>query len=342
MGGILKNWRMLGAVLFATVIIGGAFVLARGAATPPTAQASEESALLAAIASRDSDSDGLADWEEALYGTDPHDSDTRELGMTDGEAVAQGLIIPKAIADVPGVDGSGGTVVDPDLPPAPDENTLTAAFAKNVFTLYLDRLQANGGQLADQDLADIANEALGQLGSTITAAPPFKKAQDIQVKGAGAEAMRAWAASVEAVMRANTANASASELAYLKRVVEDGDTGAAAHIASIAKAYRMSAAGIAALTVPQELARDALMLVNALARHAEVTNDLSRVDDDPLVTMIALQAYPQVTVNLVDAFIAVERDFRTAGVTLAPGEPGASVVNLVADIAAEQEAAGAD
>ena len=338
MGGILKNWRMLGAVLFATVIIGGAFVLARGAATPPTAQASAESALLAAIASRDSDSDGLADWEEALYGTDPHDSDTRELGMTDGEAVAQGLIIPKAIADVPGVDGSGGTVVDPDLPPAPDENTLTAAFAKNVFTLYLDRLQANGGQLADQDLADIANQALAELGGSITAAPPFKSARDLIVSGEGSEAMKAYAAAVERVMLANTSDASKSELAYLKDAVENNDTAALAHISSLAKAYRMSAAGIAVLPVPSELAAAHLALVNSLARTSEATNDFALFDADPLTTVLALKQYPGDILALVDALESIANAFNAVDITLAPGEPGASIVNLVADVAAEQAA----
>ncbi len=338
MGRILGNWRMLGAVLFAVVVIGGAFVLAGSAARPPSAQASEESALLSAIASRDSDSDGLADWEEALYGTDPKNADTRDLGMTDGEAVAAGLIVPRAIAEVPGTD-AGGTLVNPDLPSVPAEGTLTAAFAKNVFTLYLDSLQKSGGDLSEGDLASIADQALTELGDSIKAAPPFKSAHDLEVSGSGTGAMKTYAAAVEKVMLANTSDASKSELAYLKDAVENNDATALAHISSLAKAYRMSAAGIAVLPVPTELAAADLALINSLARTSEATNDFAALDEDPLTTVLALKQYPGDILALVDALQSIATTFKAAGITLAPGEPGASIVNLVSDVAAEQAAA---
>src|SRR3989344_2462375 len=101
MGGTLGNtfgqWRVLCAMLFATVLIGGAFFMGRGTKVSNVAEASGESSLLAAVATQDSDHDGLPDWEEALYGTDPKNADSKDLGMTDGEAVAQGLIVPRAI-----------------------------------------------------------------------------------------------------------------------------------------------------------------------------------------------------------------------------------------------------
>ena len=38
----------------------------------------------------DSDGDGLPDWKEALYGTDPHKADTDGDGTNDGDEIAQG------------------------------------------------------------------------------------------------------------------------------------------------------------------------------------------------------------------------------------------------------------
>ena len=38
----------------------------------------------------DSDNDGLPDWKEALYGTDPHNPDTDGDGTNDGDEIAQG------------------------------------------------------------------------------------------------------------------------------------------------------------------------------------------------------------------------------------------------------------
>ncbi|MDO8407731.1 MAG: thrombospondin type 3 repeat-containing protein [bacterium] len=314
-------------------------MLAQSAAHPPSAEASTETALLQAIATKDSDGDGLPDWEEAIYGTDPHNPDSKNLGVTDSQAVAQGLIIPKAIADVAGPASSAtGAVINPDLPPAPADNTLTAAFAKNFFTIYMAAVERTGGNLSTSDQADVAEQSLAALSSSIVRAPDFKSASDIVVAGSGADAMKLFAASAEAVMNANTASANKSELQYLSDAAQNGDTSAVLRIVSLAKAYRGSAAGLAQLPVPSELAAEDLAVVNALARLSEITSDFARVDSDPLATMLALQQYPKVVIALVDAFIAIEKDYKAAGITLAPGTPGASFVNIVADIAASQAA----
>src|SRR3990167_6408014 len=135
MGQILQNWRILVSASLSIVLIVGAFLLARSVESPNSARASTESALLQAIAVRDSDGDGLPDWEEALYGTSPSITDSFNLGMTDGEAVARGLVVPKAIADIPVATSSPISYNAEGLPLTPAEGTLTAAFAKSFFTI---------------------------------------------------------------------------------------------------------------------------------------------------------------------------------------------------------------
>ena len=122
---------------FSVALVGGAYFLARGFESPRAAEASTETELLKAIATKDSDKDGLPDWEESLYGTDPRLTDTFKLGMTDGEAVAKGLIVPKAIADIAVTPSSPASLDADGLPPPPAEGTLTAAFAKSFFTLFI-------------------------------------------------------------------------------------------------------------------------------------------------------------------------------------------------------------
>jgi hypothetical protein len=338
MGRILAHWRILTASVFSVALMLGAYVLARGVEHPPVAQASEEAALLGAIAAKDSDADGLPDWEEALYGTDPAKADSFGLGMTDGQAVAKGLIVPKAIADVPTATSTGATYadVDPSLPPAPADNSLTAAFAKNFFTLYLNAKEQNGGAaLTSDDTSQIAQQALAQLASTVTLAPDFKSANDIAVSGSGPDALRAFAASAEAVFLANASSASTSEITYLSNAI-NGDTGALAQIASIAKLYRTTAAGLAVLPVPRELAQADLALVNAMARLSGVISDFARVNADPLASMLALQQYPDTVLAFGNALIAFDTVYANAGVVLGSGEKGASLVNIISSIAASQ------
>lgn len=332
------NWRMLAATLFAAVIVAGAYLLARGIESPDIAQASAETALLQVIAAKDSDGDGLADWEETLYGADPHTPDTFHLGMKDGEAVAKGLIVPKAIADIPVATSSSAVGTD-GLPPPPAEGTLTADFAKNFFMSYLAAKQAKGGaNLSESDMQDVANKALGSLSSAVVVAPDYKSAKDMTVSGSGPDALKTFAVSAEAVLLKNTADATKTPLGYLKSILEDNDTTALPHLVSIAKMYRSSAAGLAALPVPKELAADDAALINALVRMSQITLDFTKADTDPLTTILALQQYTDVAQSLATAFLHIGDIYKTAGISLRAGEPGASFVNFAADVTAIDQA----
>lgn len=330
MGQILQNWRILVSAFLSVSLIVVAFLLARSVESPNSAQASPESALLQAIATKDTDGDGLTDWEEALYGTSANVTDTFNLGMTDGEAVTKGLIVPKAIADISFTTPSVASMpADGSLPPPPSEGTLTDTFAKNFFTLYLSAKQANGGtDLSDSEMADISDEAFRSLSSALATAPDFKSAEDLNISGTGAEALREFAANAEAVLLKNTSTASKSELLYLIDAVDKNDTEALKHLASIAKAYRDSAAGLAVLSVPVELAESHLALVNAMMRVSGILSDFARVNDDTLAAMLALQQYVPAAKSLGKAFADIGKVYDSAGITFQAGTPGSLFVKL--------------
>lgn len=338
MGQILKTWRVPIATFFSLSLVLGAYLLARGVGSPPVAQASVETALLGAIASRDSDADGLPDWEEALYSTSPTNPDTFNLGMTDGIAVARGLIVPEAIADISVATSSpsSSALIDPTLPPPPAEGTLTAQFSRQFLVTYLAAKEQNGGaDLSQDDVNSIANQVLSSL-SSLAPAPDFKTAQDIRVSGSGPDALKAFAISAEAVLLKNTSNATTSEINYLKSALENNDATALPHLASLAKIYRNSAIGLAVLPVPQELAATDLTLINSLMRISEISSDFARVNTDPLATMLALYQYPQAVADLATAFLEIWKVYGVANVSLPAGAPGASFANLVEDAVASQ------
>ncbi len=329
MGWILKNSRIVLAGVFACALIAGSYIFATRSVTPNIAEASTETALLKAIATKDSDGDGLPDWEEALYGTNPNLVDSRGLGMPDGEAVQKGLIIPKAVADIPATSAANGGSGTDGLPPPPAEGTLTAAFAQSFFTLYLQAKQAaGGGDLSEEELNGVVNQALQNLAATTKLAPDFKILGDLTLRGTGPDALRVYAADAEKIFLSNTADATTTPLANLKMVVEKDDTTALTRLVSIAKMYRTSAAGLAELAVPTELSSAHLLLVNSLMRMSQLANDFSRYHDDPLASMLALGQYVAVGQNLEKAFVDLAQVYRGAGVKLSPGTPGASFVNV--------------
>lgn len=332
MGRILVNWRITFASLFSVLLIASAYLLARSIESPPIAQASTETALLQAIAAKDSDNDGLPDWEEVLYGTNANATDSFQLGMTDGEAVAKGLVVPKAIADIPAAPSTAITVGTDGLPPPPAEGTLTAAFAQSFFTLYMEAKQSVGGaDLTDTQIRDIANKALSTLAASVAPATEYKKAADLSVSGSGAAALTMFSADAERLLRKNSNNATTTELVYLKNA-QNGDTTAFAYLSAIAKSYRDSAVGLSALSVPRELVAADLELVNALMRMSKIISDFTLVNADPLTAILALTQYPLVMQDLAKAFTDIGSVYAVAGVHLPAGTPGAAFVNLMADV----------
>lgn len=343
MGQILRNWRVLAASLFSVALVVGAYMLASGAVSPRQALASTESALLQQIATKDSNGDGLPDWEKQLYGI-PANATTTDyfhLGMTDGEAVAKGLIVPKAVADVPIATStvSAAVLSDPSLGPAPAQGTLTSLFAEDFFMQYASAKQGNGGQaLSSTQVNSIVQQTLSDLANAAQETPAYKSMSDLTVSGSGKAALTSFAASAEQVLVSKANAATTSEVEYLKRAIQDGDAGALTYIGQIAKTYRDMAAGLSQLPVPQELATDDLALVNAFMRLSELTNDFTQYQKDPVVTMLALQLYPQAVKDMGDALIGMHQTFANENVTLSAGQPGALFVNLIPHIAQEQAA----
>jgi hypothetical protein len=341
MGQILQNWRVITATLFSMVLVVGVYMFARSVESPLVAQASTESELLQAIATRDSDGDGLSDWEEALYGTDAHITDTFHLSMTDGEAVAKGLVVPKAIANIPGATSSPVSFDADGLPPPPASGTLTDAFTQSFLALYLSTKQAKGdADLSEADMQNIANETIHSLSSIVAIAPDYKSAKDLTVSGSGADALKAFAVNAEAVFLKHSTNVKGSELVYLKDALENSSATVFPYIVALAKSYRDTAVGLAVLPVPEELATDVLVFINALMRKSEIASDLARVNDDPLAAIIALEQYPQVLQSLGTASVHIGEIYQTAHISLPADTPGASFVDLFKYFAARQQAAG--
>lgn len=330
MAGTSRNWRVPAALVIAAALVVGAYVLGSQTASTPVAEASTETALLQTIATRDSNGDGLPDWEKALYGI-PVDSTTTDyfhLGMTDGEAVARGLIVPKAIADVPLATSTGVVTTSPDAPAPAASGSLTDTFAKNFFTAYLAMKQANGdAALTQAQMSTLEQQTLNNLSVSIVPAPDFKTMSDLTVSGSGSTALETFAVAAENVMRVHTVQLPKSELQYLQDAL-DGNTTAIGHISQIAKAYRDIATGFAALSMPKEVASDMLALINSMARIGEVATDFTRFKTDPIASMLALEQYPTAVRTMAHAFQDISAVYATAGVTLAPGTPGGSFIHI--------------
>ena len=156
----LKNTRLVFLVFSSLAIFHfGLFVVAKNETTPNIFQ--------------DSDSDGLSDSEEKIYGTDPFNPDTDGDGFTDGAEVKGGYDpLKKAPGDklitqqIPGTKGKGGDAVAAST----DTGTnLTQSVTSQLASLTQSSTDGTSGTNAKtpsiDDLNAVLNQALSQSSS---------------------------------------------------------------------------------------------------------------------------------------------------------------------------------
>ena len=74
-------------------------------------------------------------------------------------------------------------------------------------------------------------------------------------------------------------------------------------------------------------------------RLSEIDADFAAVNTDPLTSILALEQFNQTELAAENAFTTLANIYAANGVVLAPGTPGSSFVNLIANLGAQQAAA---
>lgn len=104
----------------------------------------------------DTDGDGLKNWEESLYNTDPNEPDTDKDGTTDGEEIKE-----KRNPAVAGPNDKETVSIVNNLASSTKPVTATDKFSRELFTKYIEAKQA-GKEITPQLQAQIAEELLNK------------------------------------------------------------------------------------------------------------------------------------------------------------------------------------
>jgi len=283
-------------------------------------------ALLKSYATKDSDADGLPDWQEALYGTDPKNPESVEAGILDGDAVAQGLVTARF---------SNGEVVTTDNTPIPGvlagPTTLTDQFSKELFSQYLSSRGATKPTTAEID--GFVSKKIDAL--LATRYPAQYSLRDIK-KGtaSGPSALRAYVISAETAIAKQPITAEKNELDYFELVVKKDDSAAAKKVGEIGAMYTATAKSLAEVTVPPEALSAHLGLMNAYARMGSAVTDMSNIQVDPVRGLVGISKYAEFAATYTQSLSSLYSVFTTVGVSIEAGSPGSSLFTLAAYAAA--------
>ncbi len=318
-----RSIRLAAASLVAILMVSGAYVFSGPNPLSRIAEAQSAEELLREYAAKDTDTDGLPDWQEALYGTDPNNSESFQAGISDGDAVAQGLVEPKVVVRAP------QEATDPDSLPGttPASSSLTDRFAQNLLAQYL---QNRGEQPPTQEeILTFVESSVADL-SQSSVSPDVFAASSVRVSGAsGADALVAYAVSAQNAFAANTVPASISsknELSYFQDALR-GDDSALEKIEAISEAYAAIGRGLMEVPVPADARQAHLTIANALMRLSETTGDMTALRSDPLRALMGIAMYEKQGTGLQTGFANLAAIFSARQVTIPSGAPGYEIYN---------------
>jgi len=255
----------------------------------------QESGPLAIIADQknsldaDTDSDGLKDWEESLWKTDPKNPDTDGDGATDGEEIIQNRNPLK-----PGPDDKITEKVE-DLVAAGKKQTeteqiITAVYAKKFLTSYLLLKQAKG-ELTAEDKNQLVESFMADI-------KPLKvedkyKLSDLKItQDNSKEAVKKYAEEIKKVFINKDYfflnNQAVFEVLLKKLKNKDSDFSPEVSVlGSSANLYDWFVKKMAEIdTIPSDIANKHNELMNGLDGIAIAIRNMAKAPDDPIKAMM--------------------------------------------------------
>jgi len=231
--------------------------------------------VLGNLLNKDSDKDGVLDWEEGLMNTDPNNKDTDGDGVNDK-------------AEIEKLKKENGL----NQPPQdPDTLTQTDKFSQELFATVAALSQS--GELDQMSVEQISESLTSQIKNN-TVKTVFVVA-DIQTTNDN---------STQAIINYDKAITDLSKKNQLKvnpvsvlqeSLMEDGeiDSNVLIQLDPMIETLEATISGLQKIKVPTEIASFHLNLMNALQRLTENLNDIRNFDKDSLIALGAISKYEE-------------------------------------------------
>lgn len=289
------NMRIGSALLFAVVLLGAALFLR------PQTGATTQNAGVVVVATqprnyqetRDSDGDGIRDWEEELWGTNPE--------LKDVSSTTRAEVLKK----------------DTENEEVP--NTVTSHFAQRFFGEYI---QANSDDIpmTDEEKQRFLEKSLVEV-ATLGYQQPFTL-RDIRTTATSSpEALREYGNSVMLAIVRDPVE-SEGELAIYKLAIESGNDDLLKKLDPIIASYDRTIKDLRALEVPQVLGSEHVGLLNSMRDIHTTITALRNTPQDPLPALVRFKQYVPQVEELQRSLNAVHTSLTAKGITYTDAEPG--------------------
>lgn len=241
----------------------------------------------------DADDDGIYDWEEGLWGTDPKDKDSDDDGTPDGDEIDKKKDQLK--------EKNGITRADT----ASTDLNQTEVFARELFSAASIANQ-NGG---------LSPEALDNFSTTFKQSVSEAGIADVYTSGSlklTDISVVAYKKSLEAVFKGYLSSGLSAEDAMYR--LSTGDTSAVTEIEQVAEFHHGISNALIALPTPFSAAGPHLLMANSSAKISLSLLSIRNFKEDPILAMVGLRQYFEYSDDYEKAALDLAAYFKANGI----------------------------
>lgn len=224
-----------------------------------------KSKVVSEITYTDSDGDGISDWEEYLWGTDPENFDSDGDGVSDGEEI-------KSKKEGQGLSSSA------------EAQNSTALFSQEFFATIIALKES--GNLSPEALQNLSNSLVSDVGGN-----EIENVYGIaDIKKGVSVASIYYRDLVEELYSSRTVDFG-SELIQISLATENLDPVAASKIGTIGGEYKSLSEKVMEITPPSEMYEIHLALANSLYKTGISLEETALIVSDPVNGVVGLSHY---------------------------------------------------
>lgn len=316
--GYAPGKRFIALAILVVALISSVLIFRNTESSGPTGIVSIEKVAREVIVEIDSDGDGLKDWEEILYGTDPNNPDTDGDGVNDGVQRAQSE--EKAREQQEAYLADLTKAVDPNNP---SFKTLpyTDQVSQSLLVHYL-ALKQSGTPLTGSSLVSILQNTPTYDVSSIETRL-FTETDILVSNTSDTPALYAYGNNLGKLLVIPEGDAPANELLVFQDFIQTGDQDALQNgLADIIVKHQKIVDGMRGIPVPLVLVEKHLALMNALTKVQNELVPLRDIGEDPFLAISVVGTYNENSSNRARAFAAIYNFLLNAGVVFSKSDPG--------------------
>jgi len=309
-------------------VIGGFWSLKRRTVETVQNKNSDDARIAAVVfLEKDTDEDGLKDWEEKLWKTDLQKADTDGDGTPDGEEIRLGRD-PLTLGPDDRLDQD--TIKSKISTGTPEKLTETDKISREFMTRYIE-LKKETGKISAEDAENLAISLL-QKHNLDLKPKEYGLSDLVTATSSDSFAVRAYGNAVGAILIKHSPKNSESELDIVTRAAKAGSPeGAEASLKKldpIINGYSAIIADLLALPIPEGAEIAHLPLLQSLSGLLEGLKGLRALTTNSIQAMPALSLYRDSAENLGIAVQGFGDYFKKHGVSFTKKESGYVLTKL--------------